>query len=88
MIGVSNHGIAMGDDQRGSLTAHGGESRLDFRLGGVIDVGGCFVQDENARLRRQGTGELDSLAFAHGETHPTFADLGAQPVGQTLHGLT
>jgi hypothetical protein len=58
-VGVLNGAEAMRDDERGSAAEQAVEGVADLQLSLGIDAGGGFVQDEEARIVREGASETD-----------------------------
>ena len=52
-----------------------------------VEVGGGFVEDENARLLEQRTGDGDALFLAARKPGTALADLGLIAVGQGFDGV-
>src|SRR5688572_22235022 len=61
-------------DQQGGAALGGAEDRLlDLVFGGAVDGGGRVVQDEDAWVGEEGTGQGEALALAAGERHAALA---------------
>src|SRR5439155_24386999 len=60
------------------------EAVLDFRLALRVQARGGFVQNQNARIRQDRTGDGDALALAAGELDAALAH---DRVVLFLHGL-
>ena len=73
-IGVLDGAEAMGDDDGGAAGEQAIERLADEHFGGRIHAGGGFVENEQARIVRQGAGKTDELALADGESGAAFAD--------------
>ena len=79
---LADRGEAVGDHDRGAAGEQAPEALLDARLGVEIDVRGRLVQDEDARVGDQGSGERDQLALAGRELGAALAYLGVVAVGE------
>ena len=66
----------MRDDERGAAFHQVGETFLDGGLGFRIQAAGSLVQDQDARIGKNGTGDGDALALSAGELDAAFADDG------------
>src|SRR5579872_2221696 len=87
MIGILDHGIPVCNQQRRGMVIELRQCLLHFVLGGVVEVGGGFVEHQNARLIYQNTGDLQPLPLTHGKSQSAFADFALQTFGQTLQGI-
>ena len=67
----------------GAAFDHAAERFADAELGFGIDAGGGFVEDEDARVVRQGAGEADELLLAGGEAAAALAHGFLEAVGQS-----
>ncbi len=57
VVGVLDRRETMGDHQRSAPLQQSSQSLLDDQFGEGIDVRGCLVQYEDARVGNQGAGE-------------------------------
>ena len=71
-----DRGEAVGDDDRGAAGEQAPQAGLDARLGVDVDVGGRFVEHEDAGVGDERAGEGDELALAGGELDAALADRG------------
>src|SRR6185369_13292020 len=76
LLGASNGGEAMRDDERGAAFHEVGEAFLDGGLRFGIQAAGSLVEDQDARVGKNGTGDGDALALSAGELDAAFADDG------------
>ena len=60
---------------------------LDAVLGGGVDARGGVVQDQDARLGQQGTGDRHALALPAAERQAALADERVETIGQLLEQL-
>ena len=59
LVGVADSGQAVGDNDGSAALQHALQSLLDQHLGIGVDVGGRFIQDDDARVTHHGPGETD-----------------------------
>ena len=81
-VGVLNGAEAMSDDQRGAAGEKAIERVADEQLGFGVDAGSGFVEDQEARIVREGASEIDELALADGERGAAFVDGGVDAFGK------
>src|SRR6516165_12644310 len=74
-VGVLNGAEAVGDNERGAAGEQAVERFADHQFGFRIDAGGGFVEDQIARIVRQGASEADELALADGKSRASLVDL-------------
>jgi len=60
-VGVLNGAETMRDDQSSAATEQAVESFADLQLGFGVHAGGGFVEDQEARIVRERTREIDEL---------------------------
>src|SRR5258708_38448388 len=77
----------MGDQERRRAWPQFVERLFYFILGSVVEIGGGFIQNQDAWLVYENAGDLQPLPLSHGETQSAFADLALQPFGQTIQGV-
>src|SRR5260221_1248107 len=77
-----NGAEAMRDDKRGAAAEEAVEGIADLQLGFGVHAGGGFIKDEEARIVREGAGEIDELALADGERGAALVDAGADAFGE------
>ena len=82
LVGIADGAEAVCDDETCATAHESLESLLDQSLGGGVDTGGGLVENEDGRVLQQRAGDADALLFADAQTHPAFADLGVEAVGQ------
>ena len=82
LVGGPHRGQPVGDDDGGAAFQGLGERLLDGRLGGVVQVGGRLVEDDDALAGQEQPGDGHALAFAAGEAVAALADDGVEAVGQ------
>ena len=73
-IGIPDGRQTVGDDERG-LVAHQffhGFLDQDFSTG--IDRGRCFIQDQDGRIRQEGSGDRQQLFLARRDVVGFFVD--------------
>src|SRR5690349_7197557 len=64
---------AVRDDERGAAFHQIPEPFLNQRLRFGIEAGGSFVQDQNARVGKNGAGDRNTLALAAGKLNAALA---------------
>ena len=77
----------MGDHQGGGPVGQGAERRFDFLFGGEVEIGGGFVQHQDARLIHQDARDLQALAFSHGEADAALTDFGGEALGKAVEEI-
>ena len=82
LVGVADGGEAVGDDEARAVFHQMVEGFLDETLGGGVNTGGGFVEDEDRRVFQEGTGDGEALFFAYAEFHATLAELRVKPLGE------
>ena len=78
---------ALADDERGSSLLGGTQRILNRAFGPGVHAGGGLVQDEDARVQHQGSGNGYPLLLAAGERDAALADHSFVAVGQRLDEL-
>ena len=63
-VGLLHGGEAVRDDDRGAALNHALQGQADAQLGVGVDRGSGFVEDQDARVVRQGAGEVDELLLS------------------------
>ena len=64
----------MGDDEGGAALHQVAEAGLDHGLGFGVQGAGGLVEDEDARVGKDGAGDGEALALAAGELDAALAD--------------
>ena len=75
-VGVLNSAQAMGDDQRGASQEQAVERVADEHFGLGVHARSGFVENEEARIVRQGAREADELSLADGKGCAALGDGG------------
>src|SRR5690606_20714433 len=70
LVGVPDGAEAVGHDN--ARTAPAPQVPVDFHLGAGVQGAGGFVEDEEAGVIHQGTGDLQALALAAAVVTPAF----------------
>ena len=73
LVGLTNGAEAVGDHETGATLHQALESFLNQALGGGVDTGGGFIEDQNRRIGQQRARDADALFLAHTELHAAFA---------------
>jgi hypothetical protein len=81
-VGPSHRAEAVGDDEDGTPLGDSGHIVLDDAFRFVVQGAGGFVENENARVGDQRSGNGDMLALAAGERAALLADQGVVAFGQ------
>jgi hypothetical protein len=87
VVRVLDHGVAVGDDQRRWPVGEAAERLLEFLFGGVVEIGGGFVQDQDARPIDQDARDLQALPFSHRQAHAALTDFRGQALGQAVEEI-
>src|SRR5213594_3139241 len=61
LVGVTNRAESMRDDEAGAVGHQSLQGFLDQPLGGGIDAGGCFVEQENRGILQQSARDAHAL---------------------------
>src|SRR5258707_1451601 len=72
----------MRDDKRRAAAEEAVEGIADLQLGLGVHAGGGFIKDEEARIVREGAGEIDELALADRERGAALVDAGGDAFGE------
>ena len=83
-VGVLDSAETVRDDESGAAAEEAVEGIADLQFGFGVHAGGGFVEDEEARIVREGAGEIDQLALADGQRGAALVDGGADPLGKGL----
>ena len=83
-IGVLNGAQAVRDDDRSAAGEQAIERFANHDFGSRVHAGGGFVEDQEARIVRQGAGEADQLALADGKSGAALADHRFDALGQGI----
>ena len=75
---------AVRDDDRGAPGEKPIQGVANHHFGFSIDAGGGFVEDQEARIMRQGAGETHQLALADGKSGATLGNQSVQALGQAI----
>src|ERR1700732_1670127 len=81
-ISPAHCGKPMGDNENGTAFADSAHVVLDDALALVIERAGGLVENQNAGIGHQGTGNSDALPLTARETAPTLADDGVVALGK------
>ena len=81
-VGAANGAETVGDDDGGASVEEAFEGLLDLGFGDGIDIGGGFIQDEDAGGGEHGAGYADELALAEGEIDTAFLNAGLVAIRQ------
>src|SRR5580693_761102 len=87
LIGSADGGKAMRYDEGGSSLHQVGKTLLDKLLRLGVKTRSSFVKNEDARLRKNGSGNRNPLALSSREFHSSFADHGVVLVRKALGEL-
>lgn len=79
LVGVADGAQAVGDDEARPAFHEAVEAGLDEAFGLAVEVAGGFVEDEDAWVGKDGTGDGDALLLASGEADAALADEGVVP---------
>ena len=74
-VGVADRREPVRDDERGAAGEETTERPLDLALGADVDRRGGLVEDQDARVGEEGTGEGDELALTEREAGAALAEL-------------
>src|SRR6266567_5353550 len=66
----------MCDDLRGASGKQAAQGFADLQFGFRVDAGGGLIENQEARIVSQGTGEIDELALADGKRGAALVDAG------------
>ncbi len=81
-VGAADGAETVGDDDGGASVEETFEGLLDLGFGDGIDIGGGFIQDEDAGGGEHGAGDADELALAEGEIDAAFLNAGLVAIRQ------
>ena len=87
LVGERDRREPVRDDHRRPALHHLAQRQLDPGLGGGVDRGGRVVEDENAWVHEQRTGDRDALPLAAREREAALADDGLVTVRQVADEL-
>ena len=87
LVGAADGGEAMGDDKGGAALHEEVEAVLDHGFGLGVEGAGGFVENEDARVGENGTGDGDALTLAAGEFDATLAYDGVVSLGEAFGEL-
>src|ERR1700736_4047276 len=73
-VGPAYRGKPVGDNENGAAFTDPAHVVLNDALTLVIERAGGFVEDQNAGISHQGTGNRDALPLTARETAPSFTD--------------
>src|SRR5260370_28435579 len=73
-VGPTHCGKPVGDNENGAAFTDPAHVVLNDALALVIERAGGFVEDQNAGIGHQGTGNRDTLPLTAREAAPSFAD--------------
>ena len=83
-VGILDGAQAVGDDDRGASGEKTIQGFANHHFGFGIDAGGGFVEDQEARIMRQGAGETHQLALADGKRGAALGNQSVQALGQAI----
>ena len=84
-IGVAHRAQTVGDDEHGAALADVRHVALNDGLAFVVESAGGFVQNQDARVGKQGACDGDALALASAQGASLFAHDGVVALGQFAH---
>src|SRR5258707_51411 len=73
-VGPAHRGKPVGDNENGAAFTYPAHIVLDDALTLVVERAGGFVEDQNAGISHQGTGNRDALPLPPRKAAPSFAD--------------
>src|SRR5208337_2135802 len=76
LLGAANGGKTVRDNECGAAAHQVAQTLLDERLRFGVEAGGGFVENQDARIGKNGAGDGDALLLAAGQLHAAFADDG------------
>ncbi len=83
-VGILDGAQTMCDHDRGAPGQQAVQGFADHHLGSRIHAGGGFVQNQKARIVRQGAGETHELPLAHRKSRAALADGGIESLRQGI----
>ena len=72
----------MGDEEEGATLVALDDALEDAALGGGIEGGGGFVEEEDGGWSQQGAGYADALGLSFTQSYAHFAERGVKAVGK------
>ena len=73
-VGVTDGGKTVCDDQTGAVLHQRYHRLLDVHFGSGVNGGGCFVQNQNLRIRQYRTGNGQKLALTLTQIAAAFGE--------------
>ena len=89
-IGLADGAEAVSNDKDCAVVHGAIEGFLHQRFGFRIQGGGGFVEDQDARVKVEGTGDRDALPLSARQVHPAFTDPGVialRELGDEIMGV-
>src|SRR5207253_2188621 len=86
-VGPPHRGKPVGDNENGAAFADPAHVVLDHALTLVVQGAGGLVEDQNAGVGHQGTGDRDALPLTAREAAASFADDGVVSLGKFEYEL-
>ena len=71
LVGITDRGQAMGDDDDGPPSRQPGQGLVDVTLGGRVGLGGGLVKDEDGGVLEVGARQRDALTLPSGRNPPS-----------------
>ena len=69
-------------DEHGRAVGRSRKEVSDERVGGgLVEIGGGFVEDDRRKIRQQRPRNGNPTTFSLGQSMPTLAEVGAETVG-------
>src|SRR5258706_15867100 len=74
LVGLADGAQAVGNDESGSSTQQAPQTLLDKGLTFGIEIGGCFIQNQNPRIRQYSAGNSNALPLPPGKFDTALAN--------------
>ena len=87
LVGVTDRGQAVGDDDDGPPGRQPGQGLMDVALGGRVGLGGGLIQNEDGGVLEVGARQGDALTLPSGEEPARITQDRVVAVGQTCDAL-
>ena len=78
---------AVGDEEHGLVGTGGKEAGEEFALGGLVEGGADFVEQEDAARTQQATGNGDTLSLTLAESAAALTQFGIKTMRQVEHEI-
>ena len=72
----------MGNEEEGATLVALDDALEDAALGGGIEGGGGFVEEEDGGWAQQGAGDADALGLSFTQSYAHFAERGVKAIGE------